>query len=456
MDLSMRSLERDSNEETQTGAGREAADTNNDATSENEDRQARGKDATDDEEQEGIADGLGLRRMEESVVVDIDGDENDEEDDEAGSDDVTAGQSGLSVDFGRFTNTDVVVDISDDEADELLASESMFYRQARRRTRRSSMSPDALVKSETLKVYFKEIGRVGLLTQAEEIDLSKRYQAGVKAELALEEREDEMSPEEIRRNTRLAEMGFEAKRQMVASNLRLVVSIAKRYQHHGMGLIDLIQSGNMGLIRAVEKFDYTKGFKLSTYATWWIRQSVTRAIADQSRTIRVPVHLLDSINKMKRAKHDLSQRYNREPTVEELAAEMDTTVEKVEDMIRNLYDASSLDNPVGEDEGASVGDLIEDETAERPFSTVDNDALHETLLHIAEDLDEREYTVIMCRYGIDGTKPMTLEAIGKEMGVTRERIRQIESKALAKLRHPIHSKLLVDFMFMLSDESKEW
>ena len=456
MDLSMRSLERDSNEETQTGAGREAADTNNDATSENEDRQARGKDATDDEEQEGIADGLGLRRMEESVVVDIDGDENDEEDDEAGSDDVTASQSGLSVDFGRFTNTDVVVDISDDEADELLASESMFYRQARRRTRRSSMSPDALVKSETLKVYFKEIGRVGLLTQAEEIDLSKRYQAGVKAELALEEREDEMSPEEIRRNTRLAEMGFEAKRQMVASNLRLVVSIAKRYQHHGMGLIDLIQSGNMGLIRAVEKFDYTKGFKLSTYATWWIRQSVTRAIADQSRTIRVPVHLLDSINKMKRAKHDLSQRYNREPTVEELAAEMDTTVEKVEDMIRNLYDASSLDNPVGEDEGASVGDLIEDETAERPFSTVDNDALHETLLHIAEDLDEREYTVIMCRYGIDGTKPMTLEAIGKEMGVTRERIRQIESKALAKLRHPIHSKLLVDFMFMLSDEPKEW
>lgn len=402
------------------------------------------------------------RRTDLSVVVDFGDDisvgngieeaDNDADDADEKDDDEDLDSDG--VDYGRVTNRDVVVDLSREAVDELLASEGTFYRKARRRCKRGSISPDVLVTSETLQAYFKEISRVNLLTAEDEIDLSKRYQAGVAAELDLMNRADEMTIREKRRAQRLMEMGTEAKQQMISSNLRLVVSIAKRYQHQGMGLIDLIQSGNMGLIRAVEKFDYTKGFKLSTYATWWIRQSVTRAIADQSRTIRIPVHLIESINKMKRVRHELSQDLGRDPTVDELAERMQLPPDKIEDMLRNMYDASSLDTPVGEDEGAAVGDLIEDETAETPFSSIDNDALKAKLLEIAQDLDEREYAVIMCRYGLDGTKPMTLEAIGKDMGVTRERIRQIESKALAKLRHPVHSKGLVDFMFMLSDEAR--
>lgn len=358
------------------------------------------------------------------------------------------------IDRGVLTSQDIVVGITPEEMDEMLATETRFYRRARQRLSKLSVAPETLIKSETLHAYFKEISRINLLTAAEEVDLSKRYQAGVAMELAMET-EDNLPRDERRRMVRLIDMGIEAKHQMIASNLRLVVSIAKRYQNQKMPLIDLIQSGNTGLIRAVEKFDYTKGFKFSTYATWWIRQSVTRAIADQSRTIRIPVHLIESINKMKKVRQELSQELNREPTIEELADAMGTTVEKVEGMIRNMNDASSLDTPVGEDEGASLGDLIEDEGVEHPLASVDNSALHEKLMEIAADLDEREYRIIMCRYGLDGTPPMTLEAIGNEMGVTRERIRQIESKALAKLRHPSHSKGLIDFMFMLSDEAKE-
>ena len=271
---------------------------------------------------------------------------------------------------------------------------------------------------DPVKMYLKDIGRVPLLSAEEEIDLAKRMQEN-----------DESA------KTRLSE-----------ANLRLVVSIAKRYVGRGMLFLDLIQEGNLGLMKAVEKFDYQKGFKFSTYATWWIRQSITRAIADQARTIRIPVHMVETINKLTRVQRMLLQELGREPTPEELAEKMGVTEERVREIQKIAQDPVSLETPIGEEEDSHLGDFIEDEKTTTPSDSVAFTMLKEQLLGVLDTLTPREEKVLRLRYGIDDGKPRTLEEVGKEFNVTRERIRQIEAKALRKLRHPSRSKKLKDFL----------
>ena len=271
---------------------------------------------------------------------------------------------------------------------------------------------------DPVKMYLKDIGRVPLLSPQEEIDLAIRMREG-----------DE-----------------DAKRILSESNLRLVVSIAKKYVGRGLLFLDLIQEGNFGLMKAVEKFDYDKGFRFSTYATWWIRQSITRAIADQARTIRIPVHMVETINKQVRVTRQLSQELGREPTIEEIAKAMNFTVEKVAEIQKIAQDTISLDTPVGEEEDSNLGTFIEDQSAISPTESATILMLKEQLLEVLNSLTPREQKVIMLRYGIDDGHPRTLEEVGREFNVTRERIRQIEAKALKKLRHPSRSKKLKDFL----------
>ncbi|MCL5986566.1 MAG: RNA polymerase sigma factor RpoD [Actinobacteria bacterium] len=272
--------------------------------------------------------------------------------------------------------------------------------------------------NDPVRMYLKEIGKVPLLTAQEEVILAKRIEAG---DLA-------------------------AKQRLVESNLRLVVSIAKKYIGRGMQFLDLIQEGNLGLIRAVEKFDYRKGYKFSTYATWWIRQAITRAIADQARTIRIPVHMVETINKLIRVQRQLLQEYGREPTPEEIAELMDFTPEKVREILKISQEPVSLETPIGEEEDSHLGDFIEDEEAVVPVDAASFALLQEQLQTVLETLSIRERKVIQLRFGLLDGHPRTLEEVGKEFGVTRERIRQIESKTLSKLRHPSRSQKLKDFL----------
>ena len=305
--------------------------------------------------------------------------------------------------------------------------------------------------SDPVRMYLKEIGQVELLDAAEEVALAKRIEAGLEAahELArlVETGEvDNLEPLEKRRLRRSVRDGEEAKRTLTRANLRLVVSIAKRYVGRGMLLLDLVQEGNLGLMRAVEKFDYTKGFKFSTYATWWIRQAITRSIADQSRTIRIPVHMVDSINRVQRTQRQMVQELEREPTVEELAERCDMTVPRVREILRIALDPLSLDSPVGDDE-AMLGDFIEDENADAPVEVAARHMLGEAVIEALDDLGEREKQVVQMRFGLNKAgKAHTLEEDGREFGVTRERLRQIEAKTLAKLRHPQRSKKLRDYL----------
>ena len=271
---------------------------------------------------------------------------------------------------------------------------------------------------DPVKMYLKDIGRVPLLSADDEIELTRKMQEG-----------DE-----------------EAKKKLSEANLRLVVSIAKRYVGRGMLFLDLIQEGNLGLMKAVEKFDYQKGFKFSTYATWWIRQAITRAIADQARTIRIPVHMVETINKLTRVSRLLTQRYGREPTPAEIAKEMNISEERVREIQKIAQDPVSLETPIGEEEDSHLGDFIEDETTTTPSDSVSTTMLKETLLSVLNSLTPREEKVLRLRYGVDDGRPRTLEEVGKEFNVTRERIRQIEAKALRKLRHPSRSKHLKDFL----------
>ena len=271
---------------------------------------------------------------------------------------------------------------------------------------------------DPVKVYLKEIGKVPLLTAEEEIDLAIRIEEG-----------DES-----------------ARKKLAESNLRLVVSIAKRYVGRGMSFLDLIQEGNLGLIKAVEKFDYTKGFKFSTYATWWIRQAITRAIADQARTIRIPVHMVETINKVKKTASKLLHENGREPTDEEIAEKLDMTVEKVRDIQRVSQEPVSLDTAIGEEEDSHLGDFIPDDEAVTPADAASSLMLKEELIGALDTLNDREARVLSLRFGLDDGRPRTLEEVGKEFDVTRERIRQIEAKALRKLRHPSRSKKLKDFL----------
>ena len=323
-------------------------------------------------------------------------------------------------------------------------------RTTRNRTRpRGIDASTVMLTGDPVRMYLKEIGKVDLLTAADEVDLAMKIEAGLEATEKLEAQnqgELELTRAEMRRLSRVEQVGLDAKQALISANLRLVVSIAKRYVGRGMLFLDLIQEGNLGLIRAVEKFDYEKGFKFSTYATWWIRQAITRAIADQARTIRIPVHMVETINKLVRVQRQLLQDLGRDPTPEEIAKEMDMTPERVREIQKISQEPVSLETPIGEEEDSQLGDFIEDSQAVVPPDAASFSMLQEQLTQVLDGLAERERKVIELRFGLADGHPRTLEEVGREFGVTRERIRQIESKTLAKLRHPSRSSKLKDYI----------
>ncbi|AEH53784.1 RNA polymerase sigma factor RpoD [Heyndrickxia coagulans] len=311
------------------------------------------------------------------------------------------------------------IDVTDEASDEDAPSHLELEKENDEEFDLNDLSvPPGVKINDPVRMYLKEIGRVDLLSADEEIELAKRIEQG-----------DE-----------------EAKRRLAEANLRLVVSIAKRYVGRGMQFLDLIQEGNMGLIKAVEKFDYRKGYKFSTYATWWIRQAITRAIADQARTIRIPVHMVETINKLIRVQRSLLQDLGREPTPEEIAEEMDISPDKVREIIKIAQEPVSLETPIGEEDDSHLGDFIEDQDATSPSDHAAYELLKEQLEDVLDTLTDREENVLRLRFGLDDGRTRTLEEVGKVFGVTRERIRQIEAKALRKLRHPSRSKRLKDFL----------
>ena len=306
--------------------------------------------------------------------------------------------------------------------------------------------PEGINIDDHVKMYLKEIGKVNLLTPEEELSLAKRMADGETAKEQLEEIGENIDEDSKKQIDLLIADGEKAKKSLAEANLRLVVSIAKRYVGRGMLFLDLIQEGNLGLIKAVDKFDYTKGYKFSTYATWWIRQAITRAIADQARTIRIPVHMVETINKLVRVSRQLVQELGREPTPEELAKEQNMPVDKVREISKISQEPVSLETPIGEEEDSHLGDFIPDEDAPAPSEAASFVLLKEQLGAVLETLSEREAKVLRLRFGLDDGRARTLEEVGKEFDVTRERIRQIEAKALRKLRHPSRSKKLKDFL----------
>ena len=315
------------------------------------------------------------------------------------------------------------------------------------------VDPNTLVDSfgidDPVRMYLKEIGKVNLLTPEEEVALAKGIAAGNEARNQLDEMEasEEEIPQEVRSELeKVIAKGERCKQRLAEANLRLVVSIAKRYVGRGMLFLDLIQEGNLGLIKAVEKFDFTKGYKFSTYATWWIRQAITRAIADQARTIRIPVHMVETINKVIRVSRQLLQELGHDPTPEEIADEMGMPVDKVREILKIAQEPVSLETPIGEEEDSHLGDFIPDEDASEPSEAASFTLLKEQLVEVLSTLTPREEKVLKLRFGIEDGRTRTLEEVGKEFHVTRERIRQIEAKALRKLRHPSRSKKLKDFL----------
>lgn len=351
----------------------------------------------------------------------------------------------------NFTDDELLEDIPEDElkATVEIPLPKVGGKSKVKSRKRSTDTSVTMLTGDPVRMYLKEIGKVPLLTAAEEIDLAMKMEAGIEATEQLEKAEDEgieLERRERRRLTRIEQVGLDAKQQIVEANLRLVVSIAKRYVGRGMLFLDLIQEGNLGLIRAVEKFDYTKGFKFSTYATWWIRQAITRAIADQARTIRIPVHMVETINKLVRIQRQLLQELGREPTPEEIGKEMGLPAERVREIQKISQEPVSLETPIGEEEDSQLGDFIEDDAAVVPPDAASFSMLQEQLSKVLDGLAERERKVISLRFGLEDGHPRTLEEVGREFGVTRERIRQIESKTLAKLRHPSRSSKLKDYL----------
>lgn len=315
--------------------------------------------------------------------------------------------------------------------------------------KRNEAANVTMLTGDPVRMYLKEIGKVPLLSAAEEIDLAMKIEAGVAAAAELDKAEEEgreLERREKRRLGRVEQVGIDAKQQLIEANLRLVVSIAKRYVGRGMLFLDLIQEGNLGLIKAVEKFDSTKGFKFSTYATWWIRQAITRAIADQARTIRIPVHMVETINKVIRVSRQLLQELGHDPSPEEIAKEMNMPVDRVRDILKIAQEPVSLETPIGEEEDSHLGDFIPDDDAPEPAEAASFMLLKEQLVEVLKTLTPREEKVLRLRFGIEDGHTRTLEEVGKEFNVTRERIRQIEAKALRKLRHPSRSKKLKDFL----------
>jgi len=335
----------------------------------------------------------------------------------------------------------VVVD-QEDDADEKLLSR-------RRRRRRRSLPKGEGGTADAVRMYLREIGQVDLLTVDDERRLAQLIEEGKIAAARIDELHESGQPErtgEMRMLVRAVSRGERAKSELTQANLRLVVSIAKRYSGRGMQLLDLIQEGNLGLMRAVDKFDYTKGFKFSTYATWWIRQAITRSIADQARTIRIPVHMVEHMNRVTRAKRQMHQELEREPTIEELSERVQLDPDRVRELLRMSQDPLSLDSPVGEEDESNLGDFIQDDSVDGPADAAARAMLTDAVREVLGELSDREQEIVRLRFGLDGGQAKTLEEVGREFGVTRERIRQIEAKTLAKLRHPQRSQRLREFL----------
>ncbi len=349
----------------------------------------------------------------------------------------------LGVEVGT---EDFLADLPDDDSDPAMEEIAEIEEE-------ELVDPNTLVDSfnidDPVRMYLKEIGKVPLLTADQEVELATTMSAGREAEERLaqaEENGETIPEEELAALKKQVTAGEKAKQQLAEANLRLVVSIAKRYVGRGMLFLDLIQEGNLGLIKAVEKFDYTKGYKFSTYATWWIRQAITRAIADQARTIRIPVHMVETINKVIRVSRQLLQELGHDPSPEEIGEEMNMPVDKVREILKIAQEPVSLETPIGEEEDSHLGDFIPDEAASEPSEAASFTLLKEQLVDVLGTLTPREEKVLKLRFGIEDGRTRTLEEVGKEFNVTRERIRQIEAKALRKLRHPSRSKKLKDFL----------
>jgi RNA polymerase primary sigma factor len=334
--------------------------------------------------------------------------------------------------------------VLDLESDEVLeADEHLLSRRRRRRLRRATPRTEGGT-SDGVRMYLREIGQVDLLTGDDERRLAQLIEAGHLAAARIDE--GGLDAVEERRLVRAVQRGERAKSELTQANLRLVVSIAKRYSGRGMQLLDLIQEGNLGLMRAVDKFDHSKGFKFSTYATWWIRQAITRSIADQARTIRIPVHMVEHMNRVIRAKRQLHQELEREPTIDELSERVQLEPDRVRELLRISLDPLSLDSPIGEEDESNLGDFIEDSSTDGPADAATRVMLTQAVGAVLGELSEREQEIVRLRFGLDGGQAKTLEEVGREFGVTRERIRQIEAKTLAKLRHPQRSQRLREFL----------
>jgi RNA polymerase primary sigma factor len=328
------------------------------------------------------------------------------------------------------------------------ADEALLSRRRQRRTKKRGPKAEG-GSADAVRMYLREIGQVDLLTVDDERRLAQLIEEGkIAAEKidAANEASPKLDSIEERMLLRAVKRGERAKSELTQANLRLVVSIAKRYSGRGMQLLDLVQEGNLGLMRAVDKFDYTKGFKFSTYATWWIRQAITRSIADQARTIRIPVHMVEHMNRVTRAKRTMHQELEREPTIDELAQRVQLEPDKVRELLRYSQDPLSLDSPVGEEDESNLGDFIQDESADSPADAATKVMLSNAVGEVLNELSEREQEIVRLRFGLDGGQAKTLEEVGKAFGVTRERIRQIEAKTLAKLRHPQRSQRLREFL----------
>ena len=365
-----------------------------------------------------------------------------------------AGQ-GIAIDDGV---EDLHADLHDDSPTggvkgprsvEVEETEGLLARRVRRRSERMNADrSDVGNTADTVRMYLKEIGRVDLLTVDDERRLAQAIDEGNRAAVMLDAEHEGavIDPADDRRMMRTVTAGQRAKNELIQANLRLVVSIAKRYSGRGMQFLDLIQEGNMGLMRAVDKFDHTKGFKFSTYATWWIRQAITRSIADQARTIRIPVHMVESMNRVLRMQRQMHQELEREPTLDELADRCGLSTERIREILRISQDPLSLDSPVGEEDDSNLADFIEDLTADVPADMATKRMLTQAVEEALGELTEREQEIVRMRFGLEDGQARTLEDVGREFGVTRERIRQIEAKTLAKLRHPMRSQRLKEFL----------
>lgn len=375
--------------------------------------------------------------------------------DDADQDDADFDPDNADMDDDEFGDAEDELDADEDDEDDDEDSSSVWDEEESATLRQARKDAQLTASADSVRAYLKQIGKVALLNAEQEVSLAKRIEAGLYAQYRMDEMEKaraegdkaaKLSPMEKRDLRSIARDGRKAKNHLLEANLRLVVSLAKRYTGRGMAFLDLIQEGNLGLIRAVEKFDYTKGYKFSTYATWWIRQAITRAMADQARTIRIPVHMVEVINKLGRIQRELLQDLGREPTPIELAKEMDITEEKVLEIQQYAREPISLDQTIGDEGDSQLGDFIEDSEAVIAVDAVSFTLLQDQLQDVLTTLSEREAGVVRLRFGLTDGMPRTLDEIGQVYGVTRERIRQIESKTMSKLRHPSRSQVLRDYL----------